>query len=574
MHQHRTDAFASTDRASFDWPLGPRTTTLLWASAGACVGHALGMEWLTDMVLGVPAGLWLVGSVTYLAHVRTRRATASSGQEAGESAWALPKPIGAAVQHTTEAFAAAVSWLAASLSDSERWRYLKRVMTRRVDVPMFDVRLPELSGRARFPRLHGVQELRAALNAPAQAATDALTHAAAEVAGGMGASVKRLKGARASGVDRPIRIGLDVREAEFNALTSASSRLHLDPQAFTVTRHAPGAFVDSAREIERVDALVRRSPDNDRGLYAFLPEDEAWPAAWYDWSIEPPLCFASVFPARLDCARLTLGACDLSRVVQAELVGALVAAAAAYARHPARTPGSAWSLCASPTAAEMQTVVARQHQAMAALAEAFDRLVSDSTERSVAPKELLTSASNVLSAWCSTQDHQSSGGKGSGVCAERRMQLAALASEGFEKHAPQVLRLAAAQLAAGQDDDALRSLQWAVRVLRSAHAECSVDPLVFVQSEIELGQPGGLSTGRIAAGLTLLWATTDSSRHPFLREDLADDLRHAGWLMGRDHDRGVIERVMQLLSEMDEGAESELTQSHLSAGYASTRAAA
>jgi hypothetical protein len=154
------------------------------------------------------------------------------------------------------------------------------------------------------------------------------------------------------------------------------------------------------------------------------------------------------------------------------------------------------------------------------------------------------------------------------------MNLASLACEGFEKHAPQVLRLAAAQFAAGHDDDALRSLQWGVRVLRSSNAECTVDPLAFVQSEIELGQPGGLSTGRIAAGLALLWATTETSRHPFLRDDLTDDLRHAGWLMGRDHDRAVLERVMLTLEAMDETLDAERSHSHLTPGYASSRAAA
>ena len=162
---------------------------------------------------------------------------------------------------------------------------------------------------------------------------------------------------------------------------------------------------------------------------------------------------------------------------------------------------------------------------------------------------LSTIATLLVSAWALLCDRT--------LPAERREHIAQLASEGLEQEPTQVLRLAAAQFAAGDDNAGLRSLLWARRCLRSSGAQCAVDPLAFIQSEIEHGRAGGLSIGRVAAGLALLWGTGELGRGNYLRDDIADDLRHSNWLAGRDQDIALIDHVMNELDSA-EHQDSEL----------------
>jgi hypothetical protein len=112
------------------------------------------------------------------------------------------------------------------------------------------------------------------------------------------------------------------------------------------------------------------------------------------------------------------------------------------------------------------------------------------------------------------------------------------------------------QIATGQAEAGIRSLLWARRRLAANAVDCAVDPLPFVQSEIAMACNNDLSLGRVAAGLTLLFATSPVANHPYLREDLADDLNHAGWLSGRSSDRELLMRVMRELETAEQRDEA------------------
>ena len=62
-----------------------------------------------------------------------------------------------------------------------------------------------------------------------------------------------------------------------------------------------------------------------------------------------------------------------------------------------------------------------------------------------------------------------------------------------------------------------------------------------------MGTASSMVLGRVAAGFCLLAAQHDYERLEFLRDDLLEELDHAGWLLGRDQDTALLRGVFEEL---------------------------
>ncbi len=477
---------------------------MLWSSVAAVTAFALGVEWLAAPIVGVPAGLWLVASGLVLAEAYVK--------------WFAPTR-------------------AASLSCAlPTWRNFR----------LPSMALPRFRGSSGFawpiPAGLGRDELCETLLSvlPEGRVSDAVRGRSRDFPPPSVGLVDRLRPGSVDGV-QTVRIGVDLNEREFSLLVPQDEAVTWLTPGVRVrwVRIAAGQFSAARDELAgggRIDALVRRQVGGS--VFAFFPERAGRPAAWLDWFAELPLSYPGLFPSRFDASQVELAGWNAADSTATGIARELIVVGAVLSRSSGRLKPA--RLIKDRTLDNPGVIDGASDRAMHALAQAFVLHARRPYPRPAAEEPgLVRAAARLLGVWATT--HEST------FTPVSREALLSAASEGLEHEPVQVLRLAAAQFAAGQERQGVRSILWARRRLRSAGAECLSEPLPFVQSEIELGRAGGLSLGRILAGLTLLWSTRDEEDSNYLRDDVEDDLRHSGWLHGRANDLELIKRVMNEL---------------------------
>jgi hypothetical protein len=265
-----------------------------------------------------------------------------------------------------------------------------------------------------------------------------------------------------------------------------------------------------------------------------LPEMRGREAAWEDWSQRLALSYPAVFPPRVDAGRIACGPVRVRSTREARLVARMAEAASLLAQTEARTG-------VRRSAEEAAAQRTRTERAMELLARTFCADWSEEDERKVASPACRAAARGV-GAWLSTWEGQIDP-------QERRRWLSVCAS--FIEDEPEAhLRLAAAQIGAYEDDQALPALRRAFELLRESGEQPMSDPLAFVLAEMELGNFSSLALGRVAAGLAIAWATTPRESLAYLRDDLIDDLEHSGKLLGRDQDHALLKRIMTQMDRL------------------------
>lgn len=345
---------------------------------------------------------------------------------------------------------------------------------------------------------------------------------------------------------RAIRIGLDLSQRDHERLCAAGASGLAPGLAVEWVRAPAGLMTDAPRDAAAFDALVRREPESRGGSGAaavFVPEHGEFRAAWKDWAAPNSPGYAQTFPARLDPSAIRLDQCDLADPMHARLAADVIVLAAALGAGPARRPGGLRSVVRGG-ALDAETARAATEVAMLRLAGTLEDLAAaaDRNETSVPPAA--RGAARVLSAWLTTWQNQ----PGTPPIHHERCRLAQLAADILGDEPEAALRLGATQIAAFEDRAAMATFRRARDMLRADGRACPTDPLAFIQSEIELGAPNGLTLGRVAAGLVLLWATTPADSAHYLRDDLLDDLRHSGWLAQREQDCKVLAEVLDELA--------------------------
>ncbi len=477
-------------------PFGPRTISTLCGCALASTGYVLGATWLESPWLGLPLGLWLIGAGIGATHLWASRAEAPAG---------------------------------AAFSRRRDVRTLRMPFRESFTTDNLVATVMELSG---VPA-RSVESARRKVQQFSEQAGLTLT-------------------------PRSIRIGLDLSQRDFERLRSAGPTGLVPSLSIEWVRAEAGLLADAPRHALAFDALLRREPEI-RGQSAagagdaqlFLPEYPNQSAAWRNWTEPPAPGFGTTFPSRVDPAVIALKGIDFSEPLHARLAADIIIAAATLAAAPARRPAGFRAVLRGGALDESLARSATE-VSMIRLGGTLEDLLAAARRREATIPEAARAAARALSAWTTTWQTQPE----MPPIHHERHRLARLAADLLPDEAESHLRLGAAQIAAFEDSGALRSFAAAGQILRTRRAECATDPLAFIQAEITLGEPSGLTLGRVAAGLCLLWTTTPVSSLAYLRDDVLDDLQHSGWLKDREQDRKLLSDVIEELARIDGDAHS------------------
>lgn len=461
-------------------------------------GYTLGMEWLASRFLVLPLGLWIVALAMLFAQYR----------------------------HQTRGTAVET----AGAEDVREGRLYERLRS-----PIAHLKLPSV--RAAIPSGGAVEGVLELVGVPAES-----TRSAKRTINSLGAKV--------APAANTLRIGVDL--AEIDARELIGYGLHEGNLGVQIewckARSGLVADVEKDMAAAGLDVLVRRERRGDINL--FVAEHPDHPAAWQEWGTVQPLGYASVFPPRVDPARVALSACDLQQARHAELAARMAIACAMLARIPGRAGVGKTAfgrmLANRPG---MATLIAEDGPltiVMRRIAHALEGFATGVGGPADVPG-FAKAAARACSAFLTTT--------GSTANAEATAASVTIAA-GLTGGEPEAnLRVAAAHFAAGQLEPAQRALLGACESLRLSERTCDTDPLPFIMSEVEVGAPGPMALGRVAAGIALAWATAPADTVDYLREDLLDDLSHAGWLRNRPADVDLLKGV---IAALEKGAEVRL----------------
>lgn len=316
-----------------------------------------------------------------------------------------------------------------------------------------------------------------------------------------------------------LRIALDLPHDEQHHLLNA---LHAEQNATGLTTNAtpitPAVRAAHPNRCPRgFDACIARSTLGPLVITTRTPTTET---DWADWAHPRPLSYANLFPSRLDPRQVTLQDLAATDRAQAELIAATAVAAAAAARHAAGAHGPAPDYATT----------------------AFLRLctrLQPFTDLPTPPASTAAPA-RAAAAFLTTWEGE--------LPDTTRAALIADITKLTHDEPAAALRRGAAMIAAQDDNNALATFLEAQTTITQARTPLAADPHAFIQAEVELGSSHPLTLGRVAAALTLLWATTPPEQLDYLKEDVFDDLRYAGWLIGKDPDLLLLKQLTRALA--------------------------
>lgn len=333
---------------------------------------------------------------------------------------------------------------------------------------------------------------------------------------------------------RPLRLGLHNPSTWSEAIVRADSAMECE--FFVVPEHVHPA---SACQRYNLDGLVAAQGEDSYEI--FTNEDQSREAAWYDWTIERPLSYASVFPTRVDCGRITLPANE-DGPPAALILRPLLDAAAILSRHPARLGfrdrlNGRRPAGARPTRTDRfgPYTPSREHIAPAMLALAS---CVESAPFSATPSSSLRAAAHACGAWLSMWSNR--------LQDDRRRNLLEGIARVTGDEPQTMLRLAAGRFAVVDDSAGMEALLRAQHVLH-AQGLPEFDQSAFLQSELEHGICAPIALGRVASGIALVCASLAQDKIPYFRDDVMDDARYSGWLVGRDQDRKFLLEVFDAI---------------------------
>lgn len=518
--------------------IGPDAAFIGLGCLAVATAELLGVHWLREQVLGIPAGLWLIGLGYGLARIVRDRFGTSKGAMNPTAAVPVGSIDGAVATESSSSVAEAPGQLRLGFDGTAPENG--------------GLKLTHASGQPEGIRSTGslleqagyrLAEVEVTLPAGPRAGGRAVLGLA-----GMVAPIGRIFGSGPSRISdllagwldstawpvRPLRVGVDLHSDLAASLIRAGAGLGIEWVPV-------GAGSDDRRECasQRLDGVVRLDAVGDICFRtAEHPEREA---GWYDWSRPLPLSYSSVFPMRIDPCMVTLSRGWGFEPAEARLISRLIQAAAILSRTRSRLGVTdrlhgrvPVELCGGGEAGDLLRANALVVHAVSNLAESVCR------DRS-ADAFALKAAARVVGAWASTTDVP--------VDPEVRREAAESALRVLEGEPEAILRAVATRFATYDDDAAFAGALEAERVIRERGEGPILDPLAFIEAEIELGLPGPVTFGRVAAGLSLVCASTEDAKLDYVCDDLVEEMRYSGWLIGRDADRRVLIELLRVLQK-------------------------
>lgn len=507
-----------TDRSAGVSPGTPPWAIVLAACGLVVTGHVLGVAWLREPVLGLPAGIWFIGLLTTLCTGPVRAKIA---------AWveALMSLVGAG-GHARE--------LATDADGNLKTRH--------------DGWWPR--NRVASVCLDGATRVAAGL---VQLAWLPLWGGELSV---MGDGRRRLEAwlERRTLPTRPLRVGLCLPDEEADALVGAAA----DESAARIEWFRMGDWDDPVGACRRhlFDAAVYHDGEGPVRIVTLeRPDHAAGVVEWAD--LVGPLTFGSLFPGRVDPAAVVIEGANTSRVREgAGLLRALVEASATLARSEHRL-----TLADRVLGRRVTDVIERPgglslwKSSRSTAGVAMERLAREAAAHAETWPEAAAIGIDAASAFFVASPSMSP--------TERLEGLRALVGAGAVS-GKTALRLGASNIAGLEDDEGMDWLVRADALLRDGStAVAELDHVAFLESELSHGSDDPMGVGRAAAGICLVCASAEPEQLPFIRDDMLEEMAYAGWLVGRDQDRSLLIRVFR-----------EIERAHAEAAPAKSGAAA
>ncbi|MCC7387522.1 MAG: hypothetical protein IT431_02010 [Phycisphaerales bacterium] len=466
-----------------------------WGVALAATGivltaHTLGVAWLREPVLGAPAGLWAIGLLVGIFSAPARKRIAS-----------LLERTANFFGHST-----AATELAAETDPGAGWWPRNRVGAVCLDAA---TRLAAILVRIAWLPLWGGE---------------------VSLAGDARRRVERWLGSL-SLPTRPLRVGICMPDEEAEALVAAAG-----PSRVEWFRLASWEDPQSACRRHLFDAAVFH--DGEGPVRIVTLERPGQPAGVVEWAdLVGELTFAKLFPSRVDPAAVVIEGATRTRVREgADLLRALVESAATLARCEPRISLADRVLGRRATdMVERPAGLALWRSPRSVAAGVIAHLVRTAGEHAETWPEAASIAADAGSAFLIAAEDLNPTERHAGLLS---------ASTSAAAGATAALRLGAACIGALHDDEGMECLVRADKLLRDGSTPLAkLDHAAFLESELAHGSGDPMSVGRAAAGICLVCAAAEPQRVSFLRDDMLEEMAYAGWLVGRDQDRGLLIRV-------------------------------
>jgi hypothetical protein len=174
------------------------------------------------------------------------------------------------------------------------------------------------------------------------------------------------------------------------------------------------------------------------------------------------------------------------------------------------------------------------------LAEVLDAS-SGSGDQSSSMPSLYAAAGRIVGSWAATADDR--------LEDDRRRRFAEAAARHAPGEAESWFRLAAVRFATLDDIGGFEALTRARDLMHATDSPSfNADQQIFVVAELSADDGQCTTLGRVAAGIGLLLSTLAHDKLRFVADDLRDELRFSGLLVGRDQDHRLLLEVVNLFS--------------------------
>jgi hypothetical protein len=462
----------------------------------------LGANWLTRTLLGIPAGLWIIGSV-----LGGRWFVGRLGRPAAYEV-SIPGshvPAHALVEPTAQDRGDAVAAEAEAMAEVA-----------------FASQTPVSTNLTPLPR-----------QVAAGVAESAVSIIRSCSGGSLPAWLERMReagGTPGASLHAPLRVGVKLSERHFHELQGAPGSLGIAFVPFS------GQGDPSTWRRLGLDAIIEQlGPSSPLAIRTAEAPDA--PAAWHDWSLALPLSYSSLFPGRIDPAQVTLHDFDWARPASVAVLRSLLEAAALLSRYPSRV-GLGDRLRGRPALGLMLGSPVVSDPALDRMFSHMAATLADCEREHVGEAE--RAAMRVLATYLAWT--------GCGLLPDDRVAAARTIGRLGPAEGETCLRACVAAFAGGHEVLGFDLMLTGHERLTMERPEPLIDPMEYLISDISYNRGGGETMGKLAAGLAYATAFIDHPRVAYVLDDVRDEVMSANWLTVNPDTRDQVLAMIEALA--------------------------